>query len=881
MRWTTTFLRAFRITEFRPDPERDVREELEHYLELRTRELMEQGMGPQEARKLALERFGDRDRIEEECRRIRELEIRDREREHLMDTLIRDVRFAVRGLVNRPLFSAVVVGMLALGIGGNAAIFSVVDALFLTPLASRDGGEIVDLEAEAPQWNLERVGITYPDFLAWREHNETFGSMGVWTQGAANMVDPEGAERVGLVDASHDLLDVLGYRPVVGRLFTQEEDRPGGARVVLLLHGFWQERFGGDRSIIGTTITLDEEPWRIIGVLPDDAMFSTETRLWRPLREEATERESYYLAGLGQLLPGVTRAQGQQDLRRVQEGLIEAEEAPEEVMPIVNDLEEELMGDLRMPVYALWGGVIVLLLIACINASSLLLARAHTRRREYGVRTALGASSSQIVRQALTEVLVYAFLGGLIGLGLGWLGMRGLEYVLPVGLPTVGFGLDGGVLLYVLGICLVSALLAGLIPALRSVSSQPRDQLSDGGRTASARGSHRLLGILVSGEVALALALLAVVGLLVSTYTNIRRIDPGFESRGALTFRIQLPEAAYPDSAQVLGFYDRLLERLGSLPGVEGSAGTTILPMQGHSGFFFEARDAEPRPEGSVDPVTLVRLSTAGYGEVMGIRMESGSWFDDTSGRQGHPVTLVVNQTFARHHWGDENPVGRYIRTRGGGEWWEVVGVCHDTRHYGLDTEMRPGVFGPVPVAPPSGLSLVLRTGGDPTALAPMVREAVSELDPHLPVYGVTTLEEIVRESMGLRRSYSMLLLVFAALALLLSLSGLYGVITYTVNARNHEMGIRAALGASRPELARMVVSQAMVLVGVGALVGLVLSVGAGELLSSLLYGVSAAEPMVLVAAAAALGLLALGTTLIPAFRAARTDPVKALRIEQ
>jgi predicted permease len=800
-----------------------------------------------------------------------------------MDIFIRDLRYAFRHLRHQPFFSGLILLMLAIGIAGNTVVFSLLNAIFLRPFPFEAPEQLVNLDYEAPDWNLEFTGVDEPGFLAWREQNETFEAMGAFSGEQCALLGEEGAEMVSGLRVSWDLQSTLRLQPRLGRLITPEEDVPGGPDVILLLETFWRDRFQGDPGVIGRSLTLDGRPRTIIGVLPGEAALDEDTQFWIPLHPDPERGGTYYLYVIGRLGLGVSPQAAQDDLRRIHQARVEEEMASRNAAPIVTDIREREVGDIRLGTYTLWGAVLVLLFIACINVASLMLARAVARGREFGIRSALGAGRAPVVRQLLTESLLLALAGGVLGLLLGMAGLRALPGVLPMTLPAwVDIAPDGRVLLVSLILCLGTALLFGLAPALRASGRRIQNLITDASRRATlSRGRRRLLGAFVAGELALALTLLILTGLLIRTYRNIWRVDPGFEPKGLISFYVSLPEESYPDEARRLAFFEQLVERIQALPGVTAAGASTVAPMRGHSGYFFEAEGAPPPEPGAQNPVTLTRFVTPGYTETLGIRLKWGRFLEPGDGRTDGTQAIVVNETFARHHWGEENPIGRGVRIGGSkGPWWPVVGVTYDMKQYGLDQEMRPGVFIPIAASPHASMALTVRGADDPDDLVPALRAAVREQDRTLPLIGVETVLETIRRRMSFRRGISQLLGLFAGIALLLALGGVYGVISYAVNQRRSEFGIRIALGAGLRDVLMLVLRQGLLLIGLGCVIGVGLAVAAARGLAELLYQVDPMEPALYLVVVALLVVVAAGASFVPALRATRTDPVEALRLE-
>jgi len=876
MRFPSFFRRAFNITDFSPDAVRNVREEIGFYLEMRTRELMAAGYDREQASRMAAAKFGDREQVEEECEKIEKTEIRRRGRNWMFDSLQRDVQFAFRSFRRQPFFSGLAVMMLALGIAGNTAVFSMINTVFLRPFPYAKADRLVDLDTTAPRWNLEFVSVTYPDFVAWREQNTTFESMGVYTSPSVNMMSEEGARRLSTLRVSHDLSDALKLVPLLGRPFSTEDEIEGGPNVTILVNGFWQEHFGADPGIVGRTITIDGASHEIVGVLPDEAALNRETHLWIPLREDRTRRGSFYLHGIGRLSDGVTIEQAQADLDRIQLGLIETDDAAEEAMPIVTDLRTRRLGDIQTGSFVVWGAVAVLLLIACTNIASLMLAKSEVRKREFGIRAAIGAGRSSIIRQLLTESLILAFIGGATGFLLGIWSVSAIEASFPLDLPPwANLNADLAVVGFSFGVCIVTALFFGLLPAIRSTRNHASSLLHESGtRTSGSTGARGLMHAFVSFAVALALGLLVTAALLIQTYRNLGGVDPGFETEGILTFSVDLPEADYPDPRAMHMFHLSLVERLENLPGVASATAANVIPMKGHSGRFFIPDDAPPRQPGESVPVTLTHLITPDYPETVGLRLKAGRFLTEED-----VLAVVVNETYARHYWGDEDPIGRHIVRSGSTRpLIEVIGVAHDVKHYGLDAELRPAIYLRMALIPERNPYFAIRTNVDQASLAPAIRGAVSELDPALPIYGLETMREVIDDTLAFRKAYSVLIGLFALVSLILALGGVYGVISYVVSQRRNEIGIRIALGAGQVAVMGMVLRQGigMVLTGCGLGIGLILILSG--VLSDLMFGMEAAYPLTIAGVIAILLLVALPANLIPARRAAGADPVSTLR---
>ncbi len=806
-----------------------------------------------------------------------------------MTSFLQDAKLAARSLAIRPFLSGLIVAMLALGIAGNTAVFSVVDALLLRPLPFPEPERLVYLDETAPHWGLEFVYITYPDFFAWRRENQTFQGMAVFDTGAFNLSGDGEPERVAAAWVSHDLAEVLGIQPILGRGFTAEEDRPGGAKAVMLGYGLWQRRFGGDADVVGRAISMagptieHSGTYTVVGVLPPDLAFPRDAELWVPLAADSTERGNYHLAGVGRLGKGISPARARADLRSIQEGLIASGEAPEEVLPIVGSLRERYLGDSKTVATALMGAVGCVLLIACANVAGLMLARFAERGKEIGIRSALGAGRWRLVRQLLTESLVLALLGGLLGTLLGLWGLRALAAVLPAELPFwVRLEPDVRVLGFCLALCLGTTVLFGLTPAWRA--SRPRIQQvlrREAGGVSSAGGRRRILNGLVVAEIGLALVLVVGAGLLMQALGAVVRVDPGFRAENVLSFRLSLPPLKYGDDAAQIRFFDELLRRLEALPGAASAAAVKNPPLGGHSGYFFEVRGAPAPDPDAPSPVVVQRIVTPEYFRTMGITLLSGRGFSAGEDRASSPPVAIVNETFVRQFLGDSDPVGQRIRYKGWeNPWMTVIGVNRDVKHYGLDTEMRPGIHIPQAQDPASVLAVVVRGTLDPAELVAPVRAVVGDLDAELPIYEIRMLAQDLDLSLRPRRVATWTFGLFAAVALVLAIGGIYGVVSYAVTQRTREIGIRMALGARSPQVLRRILGHGLGLATAGVGLGLGGAWGLTRVLSGLLFGISPTDPWILGGGILLLLGVALLANLLPARRAARIEPMRALRYE-
>jgi len=799
-----------------------------------------------------------------------------------MNTLLQDIRYTVRTLLKQPGYTVIVVGMLGLGIAANTAIFSLFNGLFLRPLPFPEPERLVNFDERAPSWELEYTGNNYTDFHPWREENSTFEGMAVWGGAAYNLSLEGVAERVEAAVVTHDMAEVLGIQPLLGRDITAEDDMPGAPGVVLLGHDLWQNRFGGDPDLVGTTLRLDGETYEIIGILPEEALFVGEAEVWAPLQLDVEANPwSWYLNGVGRLKPGVTVQQAQQDLERIHKNRIETREVNEVTFPTVEPILERSLGEFRLGFLALLGAVGLVLLIACANIAGLMLARSLARGREMGIRVALGAGRRRIVRQLLTESLVLSTAGGIVGALLGYGLFKIIAVTMPEDVPRwISFHTDVRVVLFTFGLVASAAVVAGLAPAFQASRANPGVALQDASHRSTATGGRRrVLSVLVVGEVALALVLLVVAGLSIRDFQALQAVDPGFRPEGVLTFRVDLPGADYAEAEARLQFLEAYDERLGALPGVEVSAVANVVPLAGHWGMGFQVENAPPRDPDEPTPIILNRVASPGYFQAMGVTLQSGRLFTETDGREEGNWVVVVNETAVRRFFPpDQDPIGARARYSDGSPWMTVVGVTRDVKHYGLEEEMRPGVYIPLAQYPIDSPIFVVRTSLDPTSLVAPARRALQELDPNLPIYDVQTMSDRMAASQWVRRASSWLLAVFSGLALMLAVGGIYGVISYGVNQRRFELSIRMALGAEGGQVLGLVMRQGMVLVGVGTVIGLVGAYAAARGLSALFFGVGALDPVVYGGVTALLVGVAVVANLVPAHRASKTEPVQSLR---
>jgi putative ABC transport system permease protein len=800
-----------------------------------------------------------------------------------METLLKDIRYGARTLLKNRGFTAIAVLALALGIGANTAIFTVVNAVLLRPLPFEKPEQLVMVWEKRMQLGRERNPVSPPDFTDWRAQNQVFEDMAAFSNQGFNLGAGTEPERIQGAGVSPSLFTVLRVRPRIGRAFDPDEDKPGANPVVIIGGALWQRSFGSDPEIVGKTIKLNERPYTVVGVMPADFVFpNRRSEIWIPLilsSEDAANRGGHNLTVIARMKGGVTLAQARENMVSIAAQLEQQYQVNTGHSSNVFSLYDEVVAGARPALLVLLGAVAFVLLIACANVANLLFARSTARQKEIAIRTALGAGRARIIRQLLTESVLLGIFGGLLGVLLAaW----GLDLLLAIGensIPRVKeIRLDGWVLGFSLLISVATGLIFGLVPALHASRPDLNDALKEGSRSASGSvRSNRTRSVFVVAEVAICLVLLIGAGLMMKSFSRLLNVSPGFNPENVLSVNVALSGSRYRDGASVSGFYKQTLERLSALPGVQSASIVTALPMAGSFGSrYFGIEGRPPQPPGQGFNANT-NLATPGYFETMNIPLLDGRDFEEGDVR-GAPDVVIINQEAVRRYWPDENPVGQRItfenRTR------TVIGVVGDVKQSGLDIESRPEMFSPYyQVTVPFGTVLV-RTKGDPAGMISAVRGAMQEIDRDLPLYGIKTVSDVISESVAPRRLNMLLLGIFAGLALVLAAVGLYGVISYSVSQRTREIGIRMALGASHNSVLQLVVGQGLVLSAAGVAIGVTASFFLTKFMATLLFGVSPTDPMTFVAISALLIGVSIVASVIPARRAMKVDPMVALRYE-
>jgi predicted permease len=806
-----------------------------------------------------------------------------------MNTLRQDFVYALRRLRNAPGFTLVAVATLALGIGANAAIFSVVHAVLLRALPFEDPERLVRL---SQTWKGRPTGVYSPqNVLDVEAAARSFEGLAFFDGSGMTLTGRGQPARLESAEVSASFFDVLRTRLVHGRGFDTAENDPGRTNVAVLGHGLWRERFGADPAVVGQTMQLDRQSYTIVGIAPAGFSFPERTEVWTPMAYDARfrsqSRGAWYLGVIGRLRPGATLQQARAEVATIHARLErEYADANEGVGGSVESLQESMVGDARRALLVLLGAVGLVLLIACVNVANLLLARVAARENELAVRTALGAGRARLVRQLLTESVTLSLLGGAAGLLLATVSLDALLALRPAGVPRLAeVEIDRTVVGFSILLSVVTGLLFGVFPALQVVRRPTARSLREGGRGILTGRGHRLRSGLVVGQMALAMMLLAGAGLLLRSFAHLRRVDPGFRTGDVLTFRIALPEGAYGEEAPRAAFYDTLLERLAALPGVRGAGAIRGLPLDGaRFSFSFDVEGRAPLPPAQ-QPSMEVRVVTPGYFEAIGIPLVRGRVF----GRgdvEGAPPVLAISEGAARRFFPGEDPLGKVITLgwgRGAGRpkvGGEVVGIVADVKDRGLDKAPPPECYVAHAQVPIPAMDVVLRSEVAPRSLVPAVAKTVRSLDAELPVARVATLDEVVARSISEPRFYAILLGTFAATAVFLAALGIFGVMSYAVAQRSREIGIRVALGARPADVLRTVLRHAFGLVAAGVAAGLLGALALSRTIRSLLFELSADDPVTMGVMALVLASVALVASYLPARRATRVDPALALRSE-
>ncbi|MCP4659088.1 MAG: ABC transporter permease [bacterium] len=807
-----------------------------------------------------------------------------------MNDLWRDFRYGLRLLAQRPGFTFVVVLTLALGIGANTAIFSMVKGLLYDIVPFDEPETLMYLTEKSKQFPTG-MSVSYPNFLDWRERNRGFEAMAAHRYDDCNLTGVDRPELVEVLHTSASLFSLLRVEPMVGRSFTAEEDEVGGPRVLVISHGFWQRRLGGRDDAVGTILSLDGEPWEVIGVMPPEftyPIFGQVVDMWQPIghfakgwREQRGNHPGIRVTA--RLAPGMTHEQARADMERIAAEL-EAEYPDSNTGSGVNVtvLKDNIVRDMRPGLMVLSGSVLLVLLVACVNVANLLLARGAARGQEMAVRGALGAGRWRLARQLLCEGVLLSLAGGAVGLLVAEAGLRVLLATIDRGAVPIArlIGIDGRVLAFTLVVSVATGLLFGMAPVLQSLRSNLVDALKDAVKGSAGLDRRRLRGALVVGEIALALVLLLGAMLFLQTFYRLTVADPGFDPHGVVSFDVTLPEAAYPEKAQRAAFFEQLLERLEALPGVTSAA--TTLPLLGGWQNSVIAEGQEPPAPGEQLSSEIYRVSP-GLFDTLGLRLVRGRLLDEHDREGGKPVA-VIDQLYADTFWPGEDPIGR--RSKFGTDpandqpWFEVVGVVNHVKSYGVNEDSRMQLYLPSHQARFPFATVLIKTASDPRQLMPLLGDEVLAVDANQPITRLETLEAMMARRVIGERVVAGFLVAFAGLALVLAAVGIYGVTAYSVTQRHREIGIRMALGARSADVLRLVMAQGLWLVVLGVTFGLALAIPATSLIAGQLYGVGPRDPVTLIGVPLVLALVAVVACALPARRASRVEPVVALHYE-
>ncbi|GMU02401.1 ABC transporter permease [Corallococcus caeni] len=806
-----------------------------------------------------------------------------------MEHLLGDLRYAWRSLKNAPGFVAVAVLTLALGIGANSAVFSVVKGVLLTPPPFAQPERLVLLAPNFDAFGLKEVSNSVPEYRDMVTHTKAFTSLAAFRPNDMTLTGGESPRRLRVVVATASFLPTLGVAPVLGRGFTQEEETPGQEQVVVLSDAAWRTHFAKDPEVLGRTLRLDGVPHTVVGVLPPGGIYPEDMEAVLPFaptpqQQEESRRGNRFLSVVARLKPGMTLDAVRADLVRM--GNARTPDLVDQYQRwgwsmSVKSLEDQVVGGVRETLWLLWGAVGFVLLVACSSVANLLLARAVARGREVSIRAALGAGRARLVAQFLTESLLLALVAGAVGLLLALWGTDALVATVGESLPRAqGVKLDVASVLFTLGVSVLTGVLFGLVPALQASRVDLHAAMREGARATGSHRTGRLRAALVVAQVSLALVLLVGAGLFVKSFLALQRVDAGFVSDGVLTGALALPRVQYPDRAKQAGFQQALLSRLQVLPGVESAGLTNVLPLGGSTDNSFDI-DGRPRQPGEQWKAVEFRAVTPGYLRALRVNLRQGRLLEDADGPEA-PWAVVINRSFANLFWPQGDALGQRVKLHGQDmQWTTVVGIVDDLREWGLDVPARPAAYYALSQLPSVSMGLAVRVkSGDPEALRAQVEAEVRAVDADLPLFDVSPLTRRMDEATGPRRLSALVMGLFAGVALLLASLGLSGVIAFSVTQRTRELGIRMALGAARGDVLRLVLAQGLRLSLTGVAVGLCLSLGLARLLGSLLYGVSVDDPWTFGGVALLLTGVALGASWLPARRATRVDPIIALRAD-
>jgi predicted permease len=869
---------------FARDSRSEVDRELAFHLEMRVRELVEQGETPERARELALRRFGDYEGSRNECLVIDQRRRRRMTRIEYLAELRQDIVYALRMLWRTPGFTMVALVTLALGIGANTAIFSVVHGVLLAPLPYASAERLYQPRMLYPDGTLY-TSLSAPDFMSVREGNRVFEAVEAYSTGVSTLLDAGDPQEIRRSNVSDGLFDMLGLRMALGRGFARDEHRPGQGRFAVLDHVFWQRAFGGDPRVLGRTVRVGGSPYTIVGVLTPGARLPDAVDMYAPLEYGETfsastlrGRRSEYLDVIARARQGVTPAQIEDDIRRL--GAQLQKDFPEtngNLTFTASALQTVIVGDVQRPLLILLGAVALVLLIACANVANLLLARGTARQGELAVRAAIGAGRGRLVRQLLTESVVLSGAGGAAGLAIAWWAARALVAARPADIPRLEeVGLNTTVLLFTAAISILTGVAFGLLPALQSTGKRLSRSLREGARSGgSGKAAHRVRASLVMAEMALSVILLMGAGLLVRSFVEMMKVSPGFRAEHAMSFRVTLQGDEYARAEQIRDRVSEFETRLRSLPGVSAAAATTVLPLSGLGSVIDFAVFGAPPPPPDVNQEIGAASVTPDYFSAIGAPIKRGRGFTPQDDSRRPPVA-VINEAAVRRWFKDREPIGHLVQMSG--EEIEVVGIVADVRQRHPGEAVVPQLFRPYAQRTSRSVRFVVRSATDPIALAPSIRAEIQRIDPKLAITQFTPLEDLIARSVARQRFYMALLSLFASVALVLAATGIFGVMSYTVAQRGREISIRVALGARRNQVLQMIVGKAVGLAAAGALVGIAAALALGRVIESQLFGITLLDPITIGAVLSTLIASAAAASFLPARRATAMDPAAVLR---
>ena len=863
--------------------EHELDDEVRAHLVMLIDEKVARGLSVQEASRMAFIELGGVDQVKEQVRDVRI--------GAMIEQLWQDGRYAVRMMRKNAGFTAIAVTTLALGIGANTAIFSLVDSILLRPLPYEQPDRLVKLMQSQQQIGLDNWNLSQASFAALRDNSHSLEAVAAYANNGVNLTGDGEPERVSVANVTADFFKVFGLFPIVGRTFQSSEDTAGNNGVCVISYGFWQRRFAGDPHVVGRSINLNNISTEVIGVMPAGFSFPRlATEAWIPIALNPTRTAPYFLKGIARLGPGVSPSEAEAETTGllwnfarqhpdISESRVPLEEGSA-LKTIVTPLKEAIVGNTEKPLLILLCAVSLVLLIACANVANLLLARATSRVREIAVRFALGATSARIARQLLTESLLLAFIGAAGGMMLAWLGVRTMGSLPIDGIPRIEeVTVNGTVLAFTAGIALLTGLLFGLMPALRAYKMGMVAAMHEGGRGSTS--SRRSNSVLVAAQFALSFVLLVGAGLLLKSFKRLEAVDLGFNPEKMLTMFISLPMRQYAKSQQSIQFYQSLVDRVRNLPGIRAAGLMTNLPFVGDGnsdGFIVEGH--KPSEGSKAEQVQAQLMSmTPGSLQAMGIPLLRGRDFLETD-RSDSPPVAVVDQTLARMYWPDGDALGKRVETTGDMQWMTIVGVVGGIKQDELAEKLQPHIYAPLAQSPTLRAQLVIRTDGAPNAASAAVRGEVQQLDPDIPVYSIRSMHDVIGRTLNSQRLTNLLLTSFSVLALLLAAVGIYGTMSLYVGSRKNEFGIRLALGAQPGVLLRSVLREGMLLIAAGVAIGIGGALALTRAMTSLLFEVSPTDPVVFTGVPLLLVVVALIACFVPARRASRVDPMVALRHE-